>query len=173
MGFSSLRSLLSAPFGRFESNPLCDLRSRSRGFELYSLFQTDEVGLTSLRSVLSAPFGRFESNPLCDLRSRSRGFELYSLFQTDEVGFEPTRTMSTRFPIVRLKPLGHSSPLLRTGAGLTSLRSVLSAPFGRSESNPLCAFLRNARGFEFQGPNCLHFNGGSGIRTHAVLPPTP
>ena len=28
---------------------------------------------------------------------------------TDGVGFEPTRTMSTRFPIVRLKPLGHPS----------------------------------------------------------------
>ena len=27
----------------------------------------------------------------------------------DGVGFEPTRTMSTRFPIVRLKPLGHPS----------------------------------------------------------------
>ena len=32
-----------------------------------------------------------------------------SLALTDGVGFEPTRAMPTRFPVVRLKPLGHPS----------------------------------------------------------------
>ncbi len=82
--------------------------------------------------------------------------------------------MSTRFPIVRLKPLGHSSPILNfqgSGIDLASLGHLLF--LGRSEPNPLCDLLRRSRGLELQEPNRSSFNGGSGIRTHAVLPPTP
>ena len=75
---------------------------------------TDGVGLISgrLRRPRSSPSAVADSgsNPL---RTHPRPLRYLSL--TDGVGFEPTRALPTRFPIVRLKPLGHPSLSLQSG----------------------------------------------------------
>ena len=118
---------------------------------------------------------------------------------TDGVGFEPTRTMSTRFPIVRLKPLGHPS---KRGSGVArttvqrrewdprcfapltrgSPWGVLAIATRPLESNPRAVLTSrvleesnaSVRSAELiQGTVTVRYNGGSGIRTHAVQAPTP
>ncbi len=56
---------------------------------------------------------RIRTGDLCDPNAALYRTEprpgTYRIKTTDGVGFEPTRAMPTRFPIVRLKPLGHPS----------------------------------------------------------------
>ena len=76
----------------------------------------------------------------------------YSFFLADGVGFEPTRTMSTRFPIVRLKPLGHPSKRGRTARTTCGSGAWCPSSSGFGIHGTSCRALAGHRGRCFANP---------------------
>ena len=123
-----------SPFGRslsrrvqYHSASAPDSKARARrvtarptlcGGVIRSLWSTDVV-LPPKKVPYDGGSGRFNrgarirTGDLCDPNAALYRTEprpgTYRIKTTDGVGFEPTRAMPTRFPIVRLKPLGHPS----------------------------------------------------------------
>ena len=127
---ASQRSLIGAP--GFEPGTSATRTQRSTGLSHAPELSGNYYGrggmdLASLGRLAGSPLDRFAPTfvaarlePTERVSAKRAGGRTHRSFGqgvhhsrkfclTDGGGFEPTRTMSTRFPIVRLKPLGHPS----------------------------------------------------------------